>query len=308
MIRLLACGALLAAGGAAHGQSVEELQRLLRERDAQIEALTRRVQALDKPAPDDDETARALERALVREGGMLLRAGVGEVEPQLSYAHWDRSRNTELRYVSEATLVLRAGLGAETQFQARLPYLYVSTDAGSTRGVGDIDLSLSRQFVREAAPIPSIVASIGWLARTGEDSFGGEVPTGGGFNVLQIGATALHRHDPLVYYGGVTYAWPHARDIAGARFEPGETLGLRVGSVLAATPEASVSVGLNLGFVQTTRIDGVPVADSDTTLGTLQIGFGRIVGRSALLNLSGDFRVSGAVPNFRLTASLPIRF
>jgi hypothetical protein len=205
-------------------------------------------------------------------------------------------------------LVARAGLGGESQFQTRIPYLRVSTDAGSATGFGDMEFSLSRQFVREAAPIPSVVASLGWLARTGKDGFDGEIPTGGGFNVLQAGATALHRHDPLVYYAGLSYAWPRARDVAGAKVEPGQSLGLRLGSILAAAPEASVSAGLNLSFVRALRVDGERVPDSDTVLGTLQIAFGRIVGRGVMLNLAGDFRVTGEVPNFRLSASLPIRF
>jgi hypothetical protein len=60
--------------------------------------------------------------------------------------------------------------------------------------------------------------------------------------------------------------------------------------------------------VRRTRLNGEPVPDSDTTLGTLQIGFATLLTRRMILNLSGDFRVTGDVPDFRLTASLPIRF
>lgn len=312
MIRILALAALLfTQAQAARAQSAEELQRMIRERDARIEELIRRIQVLekDRPAPseDDEEMNRALERTLVQQGGMLLRAGAGELEPQLSYAHWDKSRST-LRHVSEAALLLRAGLGWESQFQARVPYLHVSAATGSATGFGDVELSLSRQFVRESGPVPSLVASLGWLSRTGNDAFGAEVPTGGGFNVLQAGATALKRHDPFVHYAGLSYAWPRSRRIAGTELEPGDTLGVRLGSILAASPESSVNVGLSLGFVRAARLDGERVPESDTVLGTLQVGFGTILTRSTMLNLSGEFRVTGNVPNFRLNASLPIRF
>jgi hypothetical protein len=309
--RLLVLAVALAAASAARAQSVDDLQRMIKERDDRIEELNRRIQTLEKdrarPGEDDEEMNRALERALVQQGGMLLRAGAGEIEPQLSYAHWDKSRSA-LRHVGEAALVFRAGLGWESQFQARVPYVHVSTAAGSATGFGDIDLSLSRQFVREAGPVPSLVASVGWLSRTGDDQFGAEVPTGGGFNVLQAGATALKRQDPFVHYAGLSYAWPRSRRIAGTELEPGDTLGLRLGSILAASPGASVNVGLNLGFVRAARRDGERVPDSDTVLGTLQVGFGTVLTRSAMVNLSGDFRVTGNVPNFRLNASLPIRF
>jgi len=312
VIRILALAALFfAQAQAVRAQSAEELQRMLKERDARIQELIRRIQALEKDRPaaseEDEELNRALERTLVQQGGMLLRAGAGELEPQLSYAHWDKSRSA-LRHVGEAALVFRAGLGWESQFQARVPYLHVSTASASATDFGDIELSLSRQLVRESGPVPSLVASLGWLIRTGNDAFAAEVPTGGGFNVLQAGATALKRHDPLVYYAGLSYAWPRARHIGGTEIEPGDTLGVRLGSILAASPEASVNVGLNLSFVRATRLDGKRVADSDTVLGTLQIGFGTILSRSVMLNVSGDFRVTGNVPNFRLNASLPIRF
>jgi hypothetical protein len=99
-----------------------------------------------------------------------------------------------------------------------------------------------------------------------------------------------------------------SREISGVKIDPGDTLGVRLGSILAASPETSAKVGLNLGFVRATRLDGERVPESDTVLGTLQIGFGTILTRRVLLNVSGDFRVTGDVPNFRLSATLPIRF
>jgi len=111
-----------------------------------------------------------------------------------------------------------------------------------------------------------------------------------------------------VYYGTISYADPHARTIESSRVDPGSTTGLRVGGILAATPETSVSLGVNLGFVGNTRVDGQPVPGTDGVLGTLQIGLGAIVTRSVMLNLGGEFRFSGNVPNFRLSLGVPIRF
>src|SRR5712692_2789198 len=310
MIRtLLSVALLVVASRAAWAQGVEELQRMIKERDAKIRELTERIDALErkKTEPEDEEMNRALERALVQQGGLLLRAPSYELQPELSYAHWDKSRGL-LRHESEAALSLRAGLPWESQVQVRVPYVHLATAAGSATGLGDIGFSLSKQFVRESGFLPGLVGSLGWLSRTGKDGFDGGVPTGGGFNVPQAGLTAVKRADPLVFYGGVSYAAPRARQIAGSKVDPGDTTGLRFGSILAASPETSVNVGLNLGFVSTTRVDGQPVPDSDTVLGTLQIGFGSILTRRVMLNVSGEFRVSGSVPNFRLTATLPIRF
>jgi len=321
MIRALAWIALLALPVAVQAQSVDELQRLLRERDATIQQLKERVEALERQAAatrrspaaerpadaDDEEMDRALERTLVRQGGLVLRAGTYEIEPQLSYAHWDKSRSA-LRRVTEAAVSFRAGLAWESQFQVRVPYAHVKTAAGSATDLGDIDFALSKQLTRDTGYWPGLIASLAWVSRTGRDGFDGGVPTGGGFNVVQAGLTGVKRHDPLVYYGGLSYASALSRQISGIKVEPGDTLGVRLGSILAASPDTSVNVGLNLGFVRTARLDGQRVPQSDTVLGTLQVGYGTILTRRLLLNVSGDFRVTGNVPNFRLTATLPIRF
>lgn len=285
------------------------MRRLLEERDATIERLKARLRSLEKePGPEDDEEMdRALERTLVQQGGLVLRAGTYELEPQLSYAHWDKRRSS-FRHTSEAALGFRAGLPWDSQVEVRGPYLHVRTSAGSETDLGDIEFSLSKQLARDRGKWPGLIASLAWVSRTGQDAFEHAVPTGGGFNVIQAGFTAVKRHDPLVYFGGLSYAASLSREISGVKIDPGDTLGVRLGSVLAASPETSVNVGLNLGFVRATRLDGERVPESDTVLGTLQIGFGTILTRRVLLNVSADFRVTGDVPNFRLSATLPIRF
>jgi hypothetical protein len=324
MMRTAALAALLlGACGAAHGQSVEELKRAIAERDAVILELKRKLDALERsqaprasPAPaaraapsadDDEELSRALERTLVQQGGLLLRPGAYELQPEASYANWDPARGAA-RYVAGAALSLRAGLPWESQFQLRVPYVHVATAAGSATALGDIDLSFSRQLARESARSPGLIASLGWTTRTGRDGFGGGVATGGGFNVPQAALTAVKRSDPLMLYGGVSYAVPLSRQVAGVEIAPGNTFGLRLGTILAASPDTAVNLGLNLGFPRVTRLNGQAVGGSDTVFGTLQVGVGTVLSRSALLNVAGDFRVTGNVPNFRLSVSLPIRF
>jgi hypothetical protein len=295
---------VLLATGSAHAQSVEELQRLLRERDARI----RELEARDpKSGPEDEELSRALERTLVQQGALVMPARNYEVEPRISYAHWDRDRSP-FRYEWAASLAFRAGLGWQSQLELRVPYVHAATATDSATALGDISFSFVKELAREAGMRPGLFATVGWLARTGDDGVGGGVPTGGGFNVPQAALTAVKRYDPLVYFGGTSYAAPRPRSVSGIRVEPGDTVGLRGGAILAATPHTSVNAGLNLGFVGATRVDGQRVADSDSVIGTLQLGFGTVFSRSAMLNVAGEFRVSGNVPNFRLLLGLPIRF
>ena len=303
-MRAALIAALLSLAAGAHAQTVEELQQLLRERDAKIRELN---EALRKESPEDEELDRALERALVQQGAMVLPAGSYELQPSLSYAHWDKDRGP-FRYEWDATLAFRAGIGNDWQVQLSAPYVHLASAEESATDVGDVGFSVGKQLSRENRGRPAVLASASWLTHTGQDGFGGGVPTGGGFNVLQGALTVVKRDDPLVYFGGISYSAPRARDIAGVRVEPGDTVGLRGGAVLAATPHTSVNTGLNLGFVGASKAGAERVPDSDTVLGTLELGFATVLSRRVLLNFSGAFRVSGPVPNFRLTLAVPIRF
>src|SRR6266850_1021696 len=163
----------LAAAAQAQPETVEELQRLLRERDAKIRELS---EALEKSAPEEDEELnRALERTLVQQGALLLPAGSYELQPQFSYAHWDKDRGP-FRYEWDAGLAFRAGIGREWQIQVGVPYVHLATSSGSASDIGDIGLSIAKQLAREEGGRPAILASAGWIARTGRDGFAGEVP------------------------------------------------------------------------------------------------------------------------------------
>lgn len=324
MIRLFTAAILACASLGAAAQSVEELKRALAERDATIRELRQRIDALEgqkmaqpalsavAPAPggskqEDEVLDRALERTLVQQGGLLLPAGVYEFQPEATYAHWDKARGP-LREESGAALTLRAGLPWDAQVQVRLPYLHVTTANSSATALGDASLSLSKQLAREGDGLPGVIASLGWSARTGRDGFDGSAPTGSGFNTFSGALTLVKRRDPLMYYGGISYAHSASRTIGGVDVAPGDVRGLRFGGILAATPDTAVNVGLNLAFGDRSRFNGQALADSDATLGTLQLGIGTVVTRNMMLNLSADIRVEGNVPNYRLTASLPIRF
>jgi len=308
------------------GEDVDALKKAIEERDAVIRELREKIDALErkkdamspaaspeapKPGPeataDDEELSRALERTLVQQGILLLPAGTYELQPEASYARWDKSRGP-MRYETGAALSLRAGLPHQSQFQMRVPYVHASTSVDSTSALGDVDVSLARQLVREEAAWPGVVASVGFSARTGKDAFGSGAPTGSGFNVLQAGLTAVKRKDPVMFYGGASYSAALSREIAGTSAQPGDALGVRFGGILAASPETAINLGMNLAFVRAARLNGVPVPDSETTLATLQIGVGSILSRSMLFNLTADIRLTGNVPDFRLTATLPIRF
>lgn len=320
-------------------------------RDALIQELRRRIEVLEKrladkpaaptpapaPAPKptaseeagrEDEGARALERTLVRTGGLVLPKGVFELEPRLQYsyrgtqglgivtvggvaqvAQQDVSRN---RF--EARLDLRAGLPWSMQAEIRVPYVWVDEDrASATReseqssGLGDIEIGLAKQFLDERGSRPALLGALNWRSASGDHELGRLSP-GSGFPQLQAALTAVKRQDPLVFYGTASYTWLFERERSGSDVDPGDALGLKAGAILAASPETSLRAALDLTWSGRAELNGTSVPGSDATAAVLELGLAMLLSSRTLLDLELGIGLTPDVPDFRVRLALPIRF
>lgn len=322
-------------------------------RDALIEDLRRRLDTLEKrleeppparPTPaqaprakppvadsaEKDESVRALERALVREGGLVLPPGAVELEPRLQYTYRgsDALGIVELgglaqvaqqdvkRNELEASLGIRVGLPWSAQAELRLPYawLHQSRAIGGTQseserksGVGDIELGLAKQLLTERGARPSVLASLNWKTTTGEHELGRLSP-GSGFQQWQGALTAVKRQDPLVFLGSLSYSAVLERSRNGSEVDPGDALGFKGGALLAASPETSLRVGLELSRFSRTEVGGVGVPGSDATVALLELGFASLLSSRTLLDVQLAVGLTPDAPDFRLRLALPIRF
>ena len=321
-------------------------------RDALIEDLRRRIDVLEKrvneppPAPpppqaapvkppgqesaEKDESGRALERTLVREGGLVLPAGTFEVEPRLQYtyrgsdalgivinggvaqvAEQDLKRNEV-----EASLGIRVGLPWSSQVELRLPYVWLhqnraiggtQSESERTSGTGDLELGLAKQLFTERGARPSVLASLNWKGRTGENELGRLSP-GSGFHQLQGGLTAVKRQDPLVFFGALSYTAVLERTRSGTEVDPGDAIGFKAGALLAASPETSLRAGFEVSRFGRTKIGGASVPGSDATVATLDLGFASLLSSRTLFDLQLGVGLTPDAPDFQLRLSLPIRF
>jgi len=327
-------------------------------RDALIEDLRRRIETLEKrleekpapppqppaqtafkPAPKpaaseqagrEDDSARALERSLVREGGLVLPKGAVEVEPRLQYAYRGAER---LRIVTaggvaqvaeqdvtrdqlEASLGIRVGLPALFQAELRVPYLWVHenratsstlSESESVSGWGDLELGVSKQFVTERAGRPSLLGSLTWKSVTGQHELN-RLSTGTGFPQLQAALTAVKRQDPLVFFGTASYSWNFERDRSGTEVDPGDSVGVRAGALLAASPETSLRVGFEINRFGRTYLAGSAVPGTDATVGLIELGVASLISSRTLLDVNLGVGITQDAPDFRLRIALPIRF
>lgn len=198
--------------------------------------------------------------------GVLTPRGRFVFEPSLQFGYWSNDRVALVGYTiipalliglidvrqvkttsGIATLTGRYGLSDRFELEAKLPYVYTSSDTVSREiftgsavdrvfdakghGLGDVEVTARYQLNRGG---PDKAFWVGWLrykSRTGKDLFevvtdcvtrcvGNatgtglplELPTGTGFDALQPGVTWLYPTDPVVFFGSFSYLYNFPRD------------------------------------------------------------------------------------------------
>lgn len=299
---------------------------------------------------EDRKTRAALDRALIQRGGLLLPSGTLELETSASY--YDASSDAisiegfsilpvlvvgdivssrVRRQVVLSTLTARMGLPWNFQLDVRTPYGYelvrtVTADNRETsqqaRGLGDVQVSLSRQMTREHGGMPDLLGTVSFKTKTGKDPFGlgnNEIALGTGFYSAQGRITAVKSSDPMVFFGSLSYAYniPAGKVIADsqnaakqilAHFEPGDTSGFQLGSILAVNPETSLTLAWDQSFTRGTNVDGVRIPGSYLVGGTLRLGGSYVYSAGRIIDLSLGVGLTRDVPNLQFTVGMPLRF
>lgn len=235
------------------------------------------------------------------------------------------------RQVALSTLTARMGLPWNFQLDVRTPYGYelvrtVTADNRETSqrasGLGDVLVSLSRQVAREHGSIPDLLASVSFKTKTGKDPFdlgNNEIALGTGFYSAQGRITAVKSSDPMVFFGSLSYAYniPAGKVIPDpqngakmilAHFEPGDTSGFQLGSVLAVNPETSLTMAWDQTFTRGTSVEGLRIPGSYLVGGTLRLGTSYIYSPGRIIDLNFGIGLTRDVPNLQFTVGMPLRF
>jgi hypothetical protein len=263
-----------------------------------------------EPLRSDDEGARALERLLVTRGGVILPKYSLEIEPEVSYSHDGTSSQRTNRDTVTSALALRIGLPFESQAEVRVPYVIHDEASGTTTsGLGDLQLSFTKELIRERDRIPALLALVRWQAPTGENEFvPGRLATGTGFNIFDGQLTLVKRLDPIVFLGTASYAVVLPERQRGVLVEPGDVFGLKLGGILAASPDTSVGLALNLARSERAKVAHRTVSGTDQVIGTIELGVAHILTKRVLLNVTTEIGVTDDARDLRLSVALPIRF
>jgi hypothetical protein len=313
-------------GGSASAQTVEQLKAELAAKNAEIARLKGRLRQFETtsaapvramapptyapPPPASPEEAavedRALEQALVSQGALVLPRGTYELTPEFSWAHWDSVTNPTLDNTYTASLGFRMGLPWRSQVSLEVPYVWNDFGRGGTSdGLGDAGVLFSKELIGNAYDVPVLLGSVGWTSPTSRACCTGPIPFVSGF---QGGLTAVKRLDPLVAFAGVSYYSQISGDVAGTNFDPSNVIGTRLGATLAVTPTTSITTGVNLSFLTDAQSGRVPGPRPDDVLASVDIGFNTLLWHQTFVNVTGQFGLTGDIPDFRLITSVPIRW
>lgn len=281
------------------------------------------------PAPgsfavDPEDAERALERTLVQAGALLLPFGAIDVEPGLTYVR----RETTTPFLAETngflqvatatvreneltgSLDLRAGLPWGFQFELGVPYVYEeqsqvlldTKQKASTSGLGDVTVGVAKEFLRERGWRPDLIGRVTWSSDTGREE--DNIILGSGFNSITGSLTALKRQDPLAFVASGFYRSSFEQD----DIDQGDEFGFVLGTVLAASPDTSLSLSLQQTFANELEVGGRSLAGTDEVSSVLVVGASSVLGRGVLLSVNAGVGLTDDAPDYFVGVSLPIRF
>ena len=365
-VGLVAVSAALFAGNVqADDAHVQMLERRLQQRDMVISELLHRVEALErrfgrqrpardsavtqpsatssarasydrssslsgKVVVDESEVERALERSLTRDGALLLRPGVVEIEPSLIFTRREDQSPTLLTsrgmvFAGETgqnmnsltvDLALRLGLPWDSQLEMGLPYQWREVESvtkvglspsnsttTSGAGAGDLRIGVAKTLLHEGLWRPDLVGRLTWNTGSGKSS-NGDVSLGGGFQKFSGSLSAIKRQDPLAFVSGLSYDYYLEKN----GVKPGTAISGSFGSYVAISPESSLQLQFAAGYQNETRVYGRTIKGSDRVLGTFIIGGSTLLAPKTLLNLSLGIGLTGDTDDLSVMLSVPIRF
>ncbi len=292
----------------------------------------------DVEAGEGVERPESIERTMQQKGSVLLPKGRRIFEPSFTYAHFSTNRiniqgvtildvltigpvSTQKiqRDMFIQTMAFKYGLAENFQGDLRIPLRYefdriTNTDqtAEETRskgGLGDIDLSFSRQIGWEEGWKPDLIASLGVKSNTGESIYNNSVGLGSGHWAAHGSLVAAKSSDPAVIFGSLSYAHSFERSFSNyGSVEPGDTIGYSLGLAIALSYQTAVNFSFDQSITQKMKRGGEPVVGSFVNAANFKTGVNWALSERASVDVSAGIGVTADSPDFTVEVRVPVYF
>lgn len=246
-----------------------------------------RAEAVDaEPEPTQEELAREAERALdmfLRDQKVLFRQGETEFEFSIANSA-DTQTNVSVgaatvprlsSYVSTLSLLARYALFDEAEINILLPFRFSERDIdflfiepipglGDLResGIGDVQIGLRGQLLREEGRRPDMAVSLSYKADTGDGL------NGSGDQSVSAKLTFVKTIDPVIFFLDFGYELTFEQD----GIDRGDPIFFRFGTGFSLNDRVSYNLQFIAQRSEETSIDGVGLEGSRSKIGSLQLG------------------------------------
>lgn len=273
---------------------------------------------------DEDAATRALERTLVLVDALLLPAKTIEMSFRFNMVFDEifvpvlvesRDENGEVTATDLGqNSINTSSYGFSTSFAVGLPYdaqlalevpvqsvirksnLVIPSGIANSNvkqaaGLGDVNISLLKTLVTERGSMPDLIASVSVDTDTGESQSG--IKFGSGSTELGFGLTATKRQDPLVFSAGISHSIAQEAD----GFKRGDTTGINIRTLLAASPRTSLSFAFSQSWNQAASAFGVEVDGSEDYGGVMSLGVSSVLSSAVFLSAGVSIGLSPGSSN-----------
>jgi hypothetical protein len=233
------------------------------------------------------------------------------------------------------SVAARMGIFRRLQAEVRVPYVYRfdheilgqgTNDQRfrdvSGRGIGDVDATLTYQPIIAHDLWPNILTRARIKVPTGTNPFEiptvtnattgetrlSEAPTGAGFYAYAVGATAVWRSDPAVFFLSTGYTYNAARTFSGSDLDPGDTIDYSVGVNIALSDRVAINFGFAESFTFETKQNGVSSRGSSTNDARVSLGTSIGITPAMSFLISAGIGLTQDSPDFSITFSIPYTF
>ncbi|HYG69545.1 MAG TPA: hypothetical protein VD838_17860, partial [Anaeromyxobacteraceae bacterium] len=213
---------------------------------------------------------------------------------------------------------LRVGLPYELQLEAAVPFVHAQRDvtisnafvqAREESGLGDVQAALTWQLARGVPRTPDVLLSARWKSRTGRSPYGSKdaIGLGSGLDELAASVTLVKPVDPLVLLASAEVAHPFARRTPAGHVDAREAFAFSVGAVLAVSPEASLTFGVDQRIAPRLLLNGAPVPGTDQMESSFRVGLSTAWSATSSLQVNVAMGLTRDVPQVQLSVAMPMQ-
>jgi hypothetical protein len=184
-----------------------------------------------------------------------------------------------------------------------------SESTRSSGGIGDVQVSVSRQIGWEHGMMPDLVASLSVKSNSGKDSYNHSIGLGTGHWAISSALIAAKSSDPAVIFGSLSYTYNVPDDFPNyGRVVPGQSFGYSLGTAIALSYQTAINFSFDQSITTKMKQGGKTVVGSFINSADFKTGFNWALNERASVDVSLSLGLTADSPDFTTEIRFPYSF